>query len=172
MEIDRNTLEFRKNQAISTIKANMELYPERKCFVVELNGTAESAVTAALCVEAIGKDKVIGVLMPNVTAGLAGDKACELADILDIKLYEIPVTTAVAGISVELSCVLNGGVAPTVELNLPDQVRQITIRALAESLGGVVINSRFYRNPDVWIGCDRDPVEMGRYLDIPDCLLT
>lgn len=172
MEVDRSTLEFRKKQAISTIAANKKLYPERKVFVVEMNGSAESAVTAALCVEAVGNENVVGVLMPNVTAGIAGDKAYELADILDIELYEIPVTTAVAGISVELSCVLNGGASPNVELNLPDQVRQITIRSFAESLGGVVINSRFYRNPDVWIGCDRDPVEMGKYLDIPECLLT
>ena len=172
MEVDRSTLEFRKKQAISTIVANKELYPERKVFVVELNGSAESAVNAALCVEAIGKENVVGVLMPNVTAGLAGYKARELADILGIKLYEIPVTTAVAGISVELSCVLNGGVSPNVELNLPDQVRQITIRSFAESLGGVVINSKFYRNPDVWIGCDRDPIEMGKYLNIHEYLLT
>ena len=36
--------------------------------VVGISGGKDSSVTAALCVEALGRDRVIGVLMPGILA--------------------------------------------------------------------------------------------------------
>ena len=35
------------------------------CAVVGISGGKDSSIVAALCVEALGKDRVFGVLMPN-----------------------------------------------------------------------------------------------------------
>ena len=65
--------------------------------VVGISGGKDSSVVAALCVEALGKDRVIGVLMPcGVQADI--DMARKLVNHLGIKNYEINVEAAVNGI--------------------------------------------------------------------------
>lgn len=56
--------------------------------IVGISGGKDSSVVAALCVEALGKDRVIGVLMPQ---GQQKDiyAAYKLCEFLDIKSYEI-----------------------------------------------------------------------------------
>ena len=56
--------------------------------VIGISGGKDSSITAALCVEALGKDKVYGVLMPqNVQLDI--DKAQQLVDILGIKNFTV-----------------------------------------------------------------------------------
>lgn len=56
--------------------------------IVGISGGKDSTIVAALCVEALGKDRVIGVLMPQ---GIQSDidVARKVCDYLDIKRYEI-----------------------------------------------------------------------------------
>lgn len=56
--------------------------------IVGISGGKDSSVVAALCVEALGKDRVIGVLMPQ---GQQKDiyAAYKLCEFLNIKSYEI-----------------------------------------------------------------------------------
>ena len=65
--------------------------------VVGISGGKDSSVVAALCVEALGKDRVIGVLMP---CGVQGDidMARKLVDVLGIKNYEVNIKAALDGI--------------------------------------------------------------------------
>ena len=65
--------------------------------VVGISGGKDSSIVAALCVEALGKDRVIGVLMPcGEQSDL--DKAKLLVDTLGIKHYIINIKDAVDGV--------------------------------------------------------------------------
>ena len=56
--------------------------------IVGVSGGKDSSIAAALCVEALGKDRVIGVLMPNTTQSDI-DMAKLLVDHLGIEHYII-----------------------------------------------------------------------------------
>ena len=62
--------------------------------VIGLSGGIDSAVVAALAVEALGKDNVTGILMPSSysTIHSVGD-AVTLAENLGIKYYIVPIST-------------------------------------------------------------------------------
>lgn len=65
--------------------------------IVGISGGKDSSVVAALCVEALGKDRVIGVLMPQ---GQQKDiyAAYKLCEFLDIKSYEINISDTVRSV--------------------------------------------------------------------------
>ena len=65
--------------------------------VIGISGGADSTVVAALCVEALGRDRVIGVLMPK---GVQADIDCayKLVNHLGIRHFEVNVEDAVLGI--------------------------------------------------------------------------
>ena len=65
--------------------------------VVGLSGGKDSSVVAALCVEALGKDKVLGVMMPNGEQ-FDIDVAHKLAEFLDIKSMVINIKDAYEGV--------------------------------------------------------------------------
>ena len=65
--------------------------------IVGISGGKDSSVVAALCVEALGKDRVIGVLMP---CGVQHDIDCaqQLVDHLGIKHYTINIKESLDGL--------------------------------------------------------------------------
>ena len=65
--------------------------------VLGVSGGKDSSIVAALCVEALGKDRVIGVLMPcGIQADI--DMAQKLVNHLGIKSYVINIESAMKGI--------------------------------------------------------------------------
>ena len=106
--------------------------------VVGISGGKDSSVAAALCVKALGKDRVIGVLMPS---GVQHDidMAYMLVNHLGIKHYEINIKSAVDAIK--------GEIAKEVELseqsviNLPPRIRMSTLYAVSQSVNGRVVNT-------------------------------
>ena len=66
--------------------------------VVGISGGKDSSIVAALCVEALGKDRVIGVLMPCGEQSDI-DMAKLLVDTLGIKHYIINIKDAVEGLT-------------------------------------------------------------------------
>ena len=65
--------------------------------VVGISGGKDSSIAAALCVEALGKDRVIGVLMPQGEQHDI-DKAFMLVNHLGIRHYVVNIKDAVDGI--------------------------------------------------------------------------
>ena len=65
--------------------------------VLGISGGKDSTVTAALCVEALGKDRVIGVLMPNGEQKDIND-SIRVCDLLDIRNITINIKEAVDAI--------------------------------------------------------------------------
>ena len=107
--------------------------------VVGISGGKDSSVVAALCVKALGKERVIGVLMPN---GEQPDFDCSTALVkhLDIPYYVCNIKKSVNGV---LESLQNAGVEITrqTRINLPPRIRMSTLYALSQSNNGRVANT-------------------------------
>ena len=107
--------------------------------VIGISGGKDSTVVAALCVEALGKDRVIGVMMPNGVQKDISD-SIRVCEFLGIKNYTINIEDSVNG-------VLNGlgenGIEITdqTKTNLPARIRMSTLYAVSQSNNGRVANT-------------------------------
>ena len=88
-----------KNDCVQWIRDFFEKSGKGCNAVVGISGGKDSSIVAALCVEALGKDRVIGVLMPCGEQSDI-DMAKLLVDTLQIKHYIINIKDAVDGSSV------------------------------------------------------------------------
>lgn len=106
--------------------------------VLGISGGKDSSVCAALCVKALGKDRVIGVLMPN---GVQHDidVARKLCTHLGIKSYEINIKDAYDGMMGQLKGALN--ISFQTECNLPPRLRMSAVYAVSQSVNGRVVNT-------------------------------
>ena len=115
--------------------------------VVGISGGKDSSVTAALCVEALGKDKVLGVLMPD---GIQSDiaDAIALVEHLDIKHLVVNIgdttkalTAAIEG--AEGFDLVAASMSRDSIINMPARIRMTTLYAVGQSLpkGGRVANT-------------------------------
>ena len=136
MEFDAKKV---KEEIVKWIKEWFDVNGKGCNAVVGISGGKDSSVVAALCVEALGKDRVIGVLMPNGGQGDIGD-AVELINHLGIKSYTINIKGAVDKI---LRCMeLNGiDITDQTRINLPPRIRMSTLYAVSQSNNGRVANT-------------------------------
>ena len=153
--------------------------------VLGISGGKDSSVVAALCVEALGKDRVIGVLMPKgVQADISASKL--LVKHLGIKSYEINIKDAVEGIEKEISDE-NFEFSAQAKTNLPPRIRMATVYAVSQCLNGRVANT--CNLSEDWVGYstrygdsvgDFSPLSsftvqevkaIGRYLKLPEELV-
>ena len=103
-----------------------------------ISGGKDSSIAAALCVEALGKDRVIGVLMPQGEQHDI-DMAHLLVNHLGIKHYGVNIKEAVDGIIKNLPADL--AVTPQSLQNLPPRIRMSTLYAVSQSVNGRVCNT-------------------------------
>ncbi len=106
--------------------------------VVGISGGKDSSVTAALCVEALGKDRVIGVLMPQGEQSDI-DMAYLLVNHLGIKHYVVNVKSAVEGIISSIPKELP--ISVQAKTNLPPRIRMSALYAVSQSCNGRVANT-------------------------------
>ncbi len=106
--------------------------------VVGISGGKDSSIAAALCVEALGKDRVIGVLMPKGQQHDI-DMAYLLVNHLGIRHYEVNIQDAVEGLLNNLP--KNMEVTPQTLQNIPPRVRMTTLYAISQSNNGRVVNT-------------------------------
>ncbi len=127
-----------KNDCVNWIKEWFKENGNGCNAVVGISGGKDSSVVAALCVEALGKDRVIGVLMP---CGEQHDIDCakQLVNHLGIKNYTVNIKDAVDGI---LNNMPDGMVVSrqTVQ-NIPPRVRMSVLYAVSQSNNGRVANT-------------------------------
>ncbi len=153
--------------------------------VLGISGGKDSSVVAALCVEALGRDRVIGVLMPKgEQADISASRL--LVKHLGIKSYEINILKAVEGIEKELEG-LDFDYTSQAKTNLPPRIRMSTVYAVSQCLNGRVANT--CNLSEDWVGYstrygdsvgDFSPISkftvqevkaMGRYLGLPEELV-
>ncbi|MBE5813119.1 MAG: NAD(+) synthase [Clostridiales bacterium] len=115
--------------------------------VIGISGGKDSSIVAALCVEALGKDRVIGVLMPN---GEQADINCahQLVDFLGIKSYTINIKNTIDSILSEIKDTID--VTKQTTENLPPRIRMSALYAVSQSLNGRVANTS--NLSEDWVG--------------------
>lgn len=105
--------------------------------VVGISGGKDSSVVAALCVKALGKERVVGVLMPCGEQSDI-DMARKLVNELEIEHVEINIKDSVQGILNEMK---NMDVSVQTTTNLPPRIRMATLYAVSQSVNGRVANT-------------------------------
>lgn len=112
--------------------------------VIGISGGKDSTIVAALCVEALGKERVIGVMMPNGIQNDIADsyKVCEE---LGIQNYEIGIYRAYSAILDQMDCKKNNiDISEQAKINLAPRLRMSTLYAVAQSVNGRVVNTSNY----------------------------
>lgn len=153
--------------------------------IVGISGGKDSSVAAALCVRALGVDRVIGVLMPN---GEQSDIAMSrlLVEHLGIRHFVVNIHDGYQGLLGEVRRQL-GDVSRDTEINLAPRLRMSTLYAVAQSNNGRVVNT--CNLSEDWVGystrygdsagdfsplsmlCVREVKALGRELGLPECLV-
>lgn len=109
--------------------------------VVGISGGKDSTVVAALCAKALGKDRVIGVMMPNRIQDDIDDskKVCE---VLGIKQFTVDIGDAYDGL---IKSVIKGTsldkLSDQTLINAAPRIRMATLYAVSQSMNGRVINT-------------------------------
>lgn len=150
--------------------------------VLGISGGKDSSIAAALCVEALGKDRVIGVLMPCGEQHDI-DMAYMLVNHLDIKHYVVNIKDAIEGLKGSMPLELSTQSIT----NMPPRIRMTTLYAVSQSCNGRVVNT--CNLSEDWVGYatrygdaagDFSPLcnltvqevkEIGRILNLPDVLV-
>ena len=171
-----------KNDCVQWIRDFFEKSGKGCNAVVGISGGKDSSIVAALCVEALGKDRVIGVLMPCGEQSDI-DMAKLLVDTLQIKHYIINIKDAVDGLTSAIPFELS----EQSRVNLQPRIRMSTLYAVSQSNNGRVANT--CNLSEDWVGystrygdsvgdfspCSGITVaemkQIGRLLGLPDALI-
>ena len=153
--------------------------------VIGISGGKDSSIVAALCVEALGKDRVIGILMPN-------GEQCDIADSRQL-VEHLGITNYTSNIKDAydntLASIKAAGLEPSNQaiINLAPRLRMTTLYAFSQTLNGRVVNT--CNLSEDWIGYstrygdsagDFGPIagitveevlQVGEYLGLPENLV-
>ncbi|MBR3991875.1 MAG: NAD(+) synthase, partial [Clostridia bacterium] len=171
-----------KNECVQWIRDFFEKNGPGCNAVVGISGGKDSSVVAALCVEALGRDRVIGVLMPcGEQADI--DMAKLLVSHLGIRHFIVNIKDAVDGVTGAIPFELSA----QSRQNLPPRIRMATLYAVSQSNNGRVANT--CNLSEDWVGyatrygdgagdfspCSHLTVQevkaVGRLLGLPDVLV-
>lgn len=153
--------------------------------IIGISGGKDSSVAAAVCVKALGKERVIGVMMPNKDQADI-DMAELLVNHLGIKSFTVNIGAAFDSLVEEIMD-KTGDLSNDSIINLPPRLRMSTLYAIAQSHNGRVANT--CNLSEDWVGYstiygdsvgDFSPLSsfttaeiraIGRYLGLPDILV-
>lgn len=172
-----------KNECVEWIRAFFEENGKDCNAVLGISGGKDSSVVAALCVEALGKDRVIGVLMPcGVQSDI--DMAQLLVKHLDIKHFVVNIEDSVKGLTGAIPVELSN----QARINMPPRIRMATVYAISQCFNGRVANT--CNLSEDWVGYatrygdaagDFSPLshltvtevkQIGKVLGLPDVLVN
>lgn len=125
-----------KNECVQWVRDFFEQNGKDCNAVVGISGGKDSSIAAAICVEALGKDRVIGVLMPRGEQADI-DMAYLLVNHLGIRHYEINIGAAFDAIKDAIPMELSKQSI----VNLPPRLRMTTLYAVSQSVNGRVVNT-------------------------------
>ena len=110
--------------------------------VLGLSGGVDSALTAAVAVDALGPDKVHCVMMPSpYTAATSIEDATRVAELLGCELRSIEITPALKAFEKALAESFKGRAPDTTEENIQARTRGITLMALSNKFGWMVLST-------------------------------
>ena len=141
MVIDIDTSFRQKNDIVQWIRDWFDKNGKDCNAIIGISGGKDSSIVAALCVEALGKDRVIGIQMPN---GVQTDinYADEIIEYLDIKHYKCNIEDAFMSIFNFIGNTLGpNNITDQTIINLPPRLRMSVLYAYSQSLNGRVANT-------------------------------
>ena len=120
-------------------------YVEKNGFpgvILGLSGGIDSALVAAMAVDALGPERVHAVMMPyRYTSNDSVRDASRCAEALGVRYDTLPIEPAVAGLTKALAPLLTGTKPDTTEENLQARARGIILMAISNKLGGMVVTT-------------------------------
>jgi NAD+ synthase len=120
-------------------------YVEKNGFpgvVLGLSGGIDSALVAAMAVDALGPKRVHALIMPyRYTRNESIRDASACAEALGLRYNTLPIEPAVAGITKALDPVLAGTAPDTTEENIQARARGIILMAISNKFGGMVVTT-------------------------------
>ena len=127
-----------KNEIVEWIRQYFEQNGKGCKAVIGISGGKDSSIAAALCAEALGKDRVVGVLMPNGVQSDISDSV-KLVEFLGIPYVELNIGGAFQAMKEMLTSnkdllALSGtdGITRDTEINLPPRLRMWWDRCFPE----------------------------------------
>jgi NAD+ synthase (glutamine-hydrolysing) len=113
-----------------------------KSAVLGLSGGIDSAVVAAIAVDALGAENVIGASMPSPFSSRGSiDDALALARNLRIKCRQIPIANAFAAFKAQFTEIFTGLAEDTTEENMQARLRGMILMALSNKFGHLVLST-------------------------------
>ena len=129
-----------KGQAVRWIRDWFEENGKGCNAVIGISGGKDSSVVAALCVEALGKERVIGVTMPNgVQPDI--DDSVRLINHLGIKRYNVNIGAAFDALMAGVESSLERRASDQTRINMAPRLRMTTLYAISQSNHGRVANT-------------------------------
>jgi NAD+ synthase len=113
-----------------------------KGVVLGLSGGVDSALVAALAVDALGRERVRCVMLPyRFTSQESLDDAAKVADALGVQYEVVPIESAVLGLEQSLAPLFKGMPRDVTEENLQARVRGTILMAISNKLGLMVVTT-------------------------------
>lgn len=128
-----------KNEIVEWIRRWFDANGKGCSAVLGISGGKDSSVVAALCAEALGADRVVGVLMPNGEQ-FDIDVSRALVKHLGIRSVVINIHDAYQGMMAQLEAALPEISTQSVQ-NLPPRLRMSAVYAVSQSVNGRVANT-------------------------------
>ncbi|HUP96369.1 MAG TPA: NAD+ synthase [Usitatibacter sp.] len=110
--------------------------------LIGLSGGIDSALVLAICVDALGADRVHAVMMPSqYTASISIEDAREMAKMHGVKYTEIAIKPIFDGFRTQLAPSFAGRAEDTTEENLQSRIRGALLMAMSNKFGSIVITT-------------------------------
>lgn len=132
-----------KNQVVQWIRDWFEVNGKGCNAVIGISGGKDSSIVAGLCVEALGKERVIGVTMPNGVQKDISD-SMKLINHLGIKYCCVNIGETYNALMKEVKeqlATIGKDVANQTVINMPPRLRMTALYAVSQSCNGRVANT-------------------------------
>lgn len=152
MKLDKREIKEITVKLLDWIKMSMENAGGKRA-VIGISGGKDSSVVAALCVKALGKENVLGVLMPD---GVQEDisYAEDLCSFLDIKCTTVnieKISSSFIDSFKDIDKSLIEEVSDQSRLNMPPRIRMTLLYAISQSIEDAMVINTSNISED-WIG--------------------
>lgn len=110
--------------------------------VLGLSGGIDSALSAAIAVDALGPDRVLGLCLPSPYSSADSlEDAEQLATTLRVQIHTVPISEAMQAANGALAPLFIGRTADTTEENIQARLRGLMLMAVSNKFGHMVLTT-------------------------------